>query len=370
MIPTPKLDDRTYADIIAEAIRLIPRYCPEWTNHNPSDPGITILELCSWMTELILYRLNKVPEKNYLTFLDMLGIKLQPAQPARALLTFKLADGVERQTIRRGLQVSTPQADEEDAVLFETQRDLTVISANLDRCFSYFDEAYSDNSPYLQGERTEGFLSFAGAERVDRFIYLGDERLIGVNDSTVLRLRMTAPEHGGRDLARLLSWEYWNGRRWRELTLSQLEVERGEVIFQGVVDMQKTTVNGLETYWLRGRLAEVPRSPAETEVDTVRGRIEVTGEGILPDQAFANLDNNVFIALDLGKNVHPFGTEPKPDHVLYLASQEALSQVGVQIEIDFALSDPQIAPPPKPSDDLILSWEYFDGKKWRILGKS
>jgi hypothetical protein len=322
------------------------------------------------MTELILYRLNKVPEKNYLTFLDMLGIKLQPAQPARALLTFKLADGVERQTIRRGLQVSTPQADEEDAVLFETQRDLTVISANLDRCFSYFDEAYSDNSPYLQGERTEGFLSFAGAERVDRFIYLGDERLIGVNDSTVLRLRMTAPEHGGRDLARLLSWEYWNGRRWRELTLSQLEVERGEVIFQGVVDMQKTTVNGLETYWLRGRLAEVPRSPAETEVDTVRGRIEVTGEGILPDQAFANLDNNVFIALDLGKNVHPFGTEPKPDHVLYLASQEALSQVGVQIEIDFALSDPQIAPPPKPSDDLILSWEYFDGKKWRILGKS
>lgn len=370
MIPTPKLDDRTYADIIAEAIRLIPRYCPEWTNHNPSDPGITILELCSWMTELILYRLNKVPEKNYLTFLDMLGIKLQAAQPARALLTFKLAEGVERQTIRRGLQVSTPQADEEDAVLFETQRDLTVISASLDRCFSYFDEAYSDNSPYLQGERTDGFLAFAGAERVDRFIYLGDERLIGINDSTVLRLRLTAPEHGGRDLARLLNWEYWNGRRWRELTLSQLEVERGEVIFQGVVDIQKTTVNGLETYWLRGRLAEVPRSAAETEVDTVRGVIEVTGEGILPDQAFANLDNNVFIALDLGKNVHPFGTEPKPDHVLYLASQETLSQVGVQVEIDFALSDPQIAPAPKASDDLVMSWEYFDGKKWRILGKS
>ena len=49
MIPTPKLDDRTYADIVAEAVRLIPRYCPDWTNHNPSDPGITILELCSWM---------------------------------------------------------------------------------------------------------------------------------------------------------------------------------------------------------------------------------------------------------------------------------------------------------------------------------
>ena len=50
------------------------------------------------------------------------------AQPARALLTFELAEGIERQILRKGLQVSTPQADEEDAVLFETTRDLTVVS--------------------------------------------------------------------------------------------------------------------------------------------------------------------------------------------------------------------------------------------------
>lgn len=370
MIPTPKLDDRTYADIIAEAVRLIPRYCPEWTNHNPSDPGITILELCSWMTELILYRLNKVPDKNYLTFLDMLGIKLQPAQPARALLTFDLMEGVARQILRKGLQVSTPQADEEDAVLFETMRDLTVVSARLDRCFSYFDETYSDNSLFLTGERQEGFPAFAGAERVDRFLYLGDDRLSAINESTVLRVSITAPDHGGRDLSRLLEWEYWNGRRWRELRMAQLEVERGEVIFTGVSDIHPTTISGINSVWIRGRLAEVPKNVAETEIDTVRGVIEVSGEGILPDQAFANLDNNVFIALDLGKNIHPFGTEPKADHVLYLSSQETLAQQGVQVEIDFVVSDPQIAPAPKASDDLILSWEYFDGKKWRILGKT
>ena len=86
------------------------------------------------------------------------------AQPARALLTFELAEGIERQILRKGLQVSTPQADEDDAVLFETMRDLTVVSARLDRCFSYFDETYSDNSPYINGERGEGFLAFAGAE--------------------------------------------------------------------------------------------------------------------------------------------------------------------------------------------------------------
>ena len=50
MIPPPKLDDRAFDDIVQEAIRLIPRYAPEWTNHNASDPGITLIELAAWMT--------------------------------------------------------------------------------------------------------------------------------------------------------------------------------------------------------------------------------------------------------------------------------------------------------------------------------
>jgi len=44
-LPTPNLDDRRFQDILDEARRLIPRYCPEWTDHNLSDPGITFLEL-------------------------------------------------------------------------------------------------------------------------------------------------------------------------------------------------------------------------------------------------------------------------------------------------------------------------------------
>ncbi len=77
MIPSPKLDDRQFQDIVDEALRLIPRYAPEWTNHNPSDPGITLVELAAWMTDQNLYRLNRVPEKNYIAFLNLLGIKLK-----------------------------------------------------------------------------------------------------------------------------------------------------------------------------------------------------------------------------------------------------------------------------------------------------
>ncbi len=370
MIPSPKLDDRTYADIVAEAMRLIPRYCPEWTDHNPADPGITVLELTAWMTELILYRLNRVPEKNYLAFLDMIGIRLRSPQPARGLITFELVEGAPGQVVRGGAQVATQQASEEDTVIFETQRDLVVVPAPLDRCFSYHNETYADNSPFLGGGKPEGFEVFAGADRIDRFLYLGDPRFASVNESAVLRLNVTCPDHGGRDLARLLEWEYWNGRRWRELKLLPVEVERGEVIFQGPDDLQPTAVHGIEDLWLRGRLAEVPQNPWETEVDTAKAIIEVVGEGVLPDTAFANLDGGVFLALDLHKNVHPLGASPKIDQCVYLASRELLSHPDAEVRIEVVLSDPAIIPAPRASEDLLLSWEYFDGKKWRVLGRS
>ena len=61
-LPVPNLDDRKFQDLVDEAKRLIPRYCPEWTNHNVSDPGVALIELFAWMSEMVLFRLNQVPE--------------------------------------------------------------------------------------------------------------------------------------------------------------------------------------------------------------------------------------------------------------------------------------------------------------------
>ena len=93
MIPKSNLDDRTFEETTAEAVRLIPRYCPEWTNHNPSDPGMALVELFAWMTELVIYRLNQVPEKTYLSLLELMGLSLIPPQSARAVVRFYPAEG-------------------------------------------------------------------------------------------------------------------------------------------------------------------------------------------------------------------------------------------------------------------------------------
>lgn len=69
----PTLDDRRYADLVEEARRLIPIYDPDWTNHNPSDPGITLLELFAWLTEMLLYRLDRVTDEHQRKFLKLLN---------------------------------------------------------------------------------------------------------------------------------------------------------------------------------------------------------------------------------------------------------------------------------------------------------
>src|SRR4051794_29307013 len=88
---TPKLDDRSFEDIKNEAIERIPLYSPEWTDYNLSDPGITMIELFSWMMDMTLYRLNRVPDKHYIKFMELIGMRIHEAEAAVVPITFWLS---------------------------------------------------------------------------------------------------------------------------------------------------------------------------------------------------------------------------------------------------------------------------------------
>jgi hypothetical protein len=81
-LKVPNLDDRTYDDLVQEALAMLPRYAPEWTNHNPSDPGITLIELLAYFTEMLIYRLNRVTRENKVRFLQLLR-EVQPGEKER-----------------------------------------------------------------------------------------------------------------------------------------------------------------------------------------------------------------------------------------------------------------------------------------------
>jgi predicted phage baseplate assembly protein len=129
-LQAPNLDDRQFADIVAEAKTLIPRYLPEWTNFNESDPGITLVELFAWMTEMMLYRLNQTPDLNYIKFLQLIGIELAPARPAAAELSFTLSrPDLVSVIVPQGTQVAA--AGGPAPIIFETDAALIAIGAAL-----------------------------------------------------------------------------------------------------------------------------------------------------------------------------------------------------------------------------------------------
>ena len=72
-IELPNLDDRTYEDLVQEALSLIHTYAPDWTNYNPSDPGIALIEMFAYLTEMQIYRLNRVTDANVRMFLKLLN---------------------------------------------------------------------------------------------------------------------------------------------------------------------------------------------------------------------------------------------------------------------------------------------------------
>jgi hypothetical protein len=69
----PNLDDRTFDDLMEEARSLLPVFAPDLTNHNPSEPLITLTELFAYFTEILIYRLNLVTEANRIAFLRLLN---------------------------------------------------------------------------------------------------------------------------------------------------------------------------------------------------------------------------------------------------------------------------------------------------------
>jgi hypothetical protein len=89
---SPILDDRSYQQLRDEMIRRIPVYAPEWTDHNASDPGVTLIELFAYLGENLLYRFNQIPETAKLEFLRLLQIPLRAAVPARALAAMSTDD--------------------------------------------------------------------------------------------------------------------------------------------------------------------------------------------------------------------------------------------------------------------------------------
>jgi predicted phage baseplate assembly protein len=164
----PAIDNRTFDDIVAEAQTRIPRYTQEWTDFNAGDAGFALVELFAWMTELMIYRLGQVPQLNYIKFLQLIGIELNPALPAQTVFVFPLQSGFAQTSVAipAGTQVSAAP------VVFETTSAITALQAPLDAVMAY-DGAYYTDVSAANVAGAGGFQPFGPLAPVGAALLLG-----------------------------------------------------------------------------------------------------------------------------------------------------------------------------------------------------
>ncbi len=168
-LPLPQLDNRTFDQLMEEARKAIPRYAPEWTDHNTHDPGITFIELFAWLTEIQGYYLDRIRDDNYLKFLKLLGVCLKDANSATTDVTFSL---VEQQMLT---PVVVPQGSKlatKERVVFETNTSILLVTAHLEKIISSSGSGRKDN---LDAQQQKGlsFYAFGEEAEVGSSLYLG-----------------------------------------------------------------------------------------------------------------------------------------------------------------------------------------------------
>lgn len=315
MLPELVLDNEEFEDMMAEARNMIISLYPEWTDFNYHDPGITLIELFSWMKEGQQFFLDQISEESRKKYLKLLGIKPAAKKPASALVRVMPPDDI---AVLEGTRLYAGE------ICFEVRRRKQLIRDDVICCFSaensilqWLNEAGINSDTglhmYLFGERPKKgccfYIGFSHGlpEREPLDIYL---ELSG--DCRGKRNRLSAPMHMPLAEIRL---QYFNGRVWKDAEGFQDETNgaiiSGRISFHLPEAMVPTAVLGTGGYFLRLLLetenydiAPVLQSISANKIPLIQRRqvierLEQTGVERVLDQV--SLSVNTIMALN-GRN--------------------------------------------------------------------
>ena len=296
-LPVPNLDDRRFQDLVDEAKRMVQQRCPEWTDHNVSDPGVTLIETFAWMTDQLVYRLNRVPDRLYVKFLELIDVRLFPPTPARTALTFWLAAPPEEpQRIPANTKAATIRTETEEAIVFSTVDDLDLVPcamASVATQAAGSDERVDTTEGLRRGTK---FAAFAAVPKP------GDALVIGLTDGVPrcairLRLRCTIEGVGVDPTHPPLVWEAWDGETWRECDVDRDGTgglnRDGDVVLHIGREHVASLIDGRRAGWIRARVsAPEPGQPAYTaapqihsvEAATVGGTVDGVNAEIVAEE--------------------------------------------------------------------------------------
>ncbi|MGA1871576.1 MAG: putative baseplate assembly protein [bacterium] len=389
---SPIIDNRTATDISQQVRGLIPQYSGFYPREGEDRLTDALIGIFSRFAEIILERLNKVPEKNFLAFLDLLGASPLPPQPSRVPLTFYLASGSPVEAyVPAGTQVAAPPGEGEDQPsIFETESELIVTGVKLSSLFltDPIMDKYADHKMLLDpGKKFEEYI-FQANRPTEHILYIGHTIMFGFE--YIQELNLLFHLHRNWGVGAKVSWEVWNGTKWKELQSIEDRSSFDDAIkftLSCTDPIFSTTVNAQQSRWLRCRLKNPIRK--ENGVDSEGELLSMVREDDLPEVSQIQIEASLKRAgddylvpeiaftnttpLEPTQEFNPFGEKPKLYDALYMANKEAFSKKGATINLDIEVANSHLEWGPEsvwPSRDLNLAWECWDGTAWLRLAES
>jgi hypothetical protein len=402
-IEAPRLDERSAEQITTQVEQALERADHGW-QHQEGGAGWALVQLFGRLAELVVKRLNQVPEKHFLAFLDEAGVDLLPSRPASTELTFTPAeDGPPFVRVPAGTQVATIQTETQPEVVFETQQDLVVAPSTLVGCIALDPLSISDRAAQAAGpgpgspaapSTTPGtgapgtsFAAFQGDRGRKRVLYLGDDELFTFADATSrqaakirLSFEFAIPGNPAADGWRL-EWLYWDGTDWASMVHAGAIVDDGTHTFDRDGDVElthlpeltETTVGGESGLWIACQLTGgTARNhlPVLTSIKRSRSITDLSGQGTA-DTAFSAIQSGTaFVPLDPAGEFFPLGQHPGRLDTFYLQADEAFSKRGATITLQMDLVGVQTPQNTSELEKLKVEWQYHSQDGWVSLGIS
>lgn len=368
----PKIDPRSPQQIV-ERVSALAEQHSGWRPRADGAPdgGTALIRIFARMAELLIERVNRAPEKNFLAFLDLIGTQVTPPQPARAPLTFTLAAGATSDALVPAFTqvAAAPLPGDPGPVVFETEEELVVTRSELAALFVR--EPGRDRiSGNLLGAAGP-FAAFEGAGVADHRLLLGHAGQFALDaPARTITLRFT-PAEGAVAWLTAVRWMAWDGQTSIALGQSAPRLASGgwELTLTGVPTLPLVAPDLpagsgpaalARSAWLVGSLtAALPRNQLLDGLLTPP-RAAPWRTGLAPDAMFADDE-----AIGADKVLYPFG-KAELRTSFAIASDEAFA-TGAPVQLDLAMDPDE---PARPTSDLELVWEYWSGAAWEELGRS
>ena len=388
-INTPFLDKRNADDIVTQVEDRLDDY--GWHGRE-GGAGRALVRVFGRMCELVVNRLNQVPEKHFLSFLNHAGVDLLPPRPASAELTFTPAkDAASPIYVPAGTQVATVQTETEPEIVFETEQDIIVSSVELVKCITFDQVNYSDNTAKATGMESGSFPTFKGTQERKRLLYLGDDELFTFSDDAsrkaaeiTLSFKFEIPGNHVADGCWRLKWLYWDGTDWVSLKDADAEIndstnkfsQNGNVLLANLPELTKTEEDGKSGLWIACELTDgTTRNhlPVLSSVKVSR-QIDIPPTQITVDAALSAIQSGTaFVPLDPAGEFFLLGQRPVRLDTFYLRADEAFAKQGATIKLDvdlLGITEALTETETSKLDDLTVVWEYYNADGWTTLGVS